>query len=130
MAPGTVASALTAALLWLLPLSAASHLGLLAVLVAVGTWAAHRAETVLGRKDPGPIVIDEVAGMTLAVLAMPLTPAVLGAGLLLFRLFDITKPPPAGAAERLPGGLGVMADDLVAGVYALGVLAMGRALLA
>ncbi len=130
MAPGTVASALTAVLLWLLPPSPAGHLGVLVVLAAVGTWAAHRAEAVLGGKDPGPVVIDEVAGMTLAVLAMPLTPAVLGAGFLLFRLFDIAKPPPAGAAERLPGGLGVMADDLVAGAYALGVLALARALLA
>lgn len=129
IAPGTVASALTALVLWLIPFS---PLGLLALLLAVtvgGTWAAHRAERMLGVTDPGVIVIDEVAGMALSVLLVPLTLPVLGVGLLLFRLFDIVKPFPARASERLPGGVGVMADDVIAGLYALGVLALLRALM-
>ena len=105
LAPGTVGSGLT----------------------ALGIWAADRAEQALGRKDPGAIVIDEVAGMTLAVLPFPPTWPVLATGFVLFRIFDIWKPFPANDAQRLPGGLGVMADDLVAGLYALLVVAALRA---
>lgn len=115
-------------LLWLVPFS---RLGLLCFLTAVtvgGAWAAHRAEPLLGGKDPHAIVIDEVAGMTLAVVAFPLTPPVLAVGFLLFRVFDVVKPFPARLAERLPGGIGVMADDLVAGLYALGALGLLRGL--
>jgi len=122
LAPGTVASALTATLLWLVPFSPAGLLVLLLVVVAAGTWAAHRAERLLGAKDPGAIVVDEVAGMMLAVVVLPLTPAVLIAGFVLFRVFDVLKPPPAHAGQRLAGGVGVMVDDLVAGLYALAAL--------
>jgi len=100
---------------------------LLAVIL-VGTWAAQEAERSLGGKDPGAIVVDEVAGMALAVLTVPLTPAVLIAGFVLFRVFDIVKPYPANALQRLPGGVGVMIDDLVAGLYALLLLLVARAL--
>ena len=92
----------------------------------VGTWAAHHAERALGGKDHGAIVIDEVAGMTLSVLAVPRRPWVLIAGFFLFRLFDIVKPFPARSSQRLRGGVGVMIDDLIAGAYALGVLALTR----
>jgi phosphatidylglycerophosphatase A len=129
VAPGTVASALTVLVLWLVPFSRG---GLVVVLVAVtvaGTWAAHHAERLLGEKDPGAIVVDEVAGMTLAVLAFPLTLPVLAAGFGLFRLFDIVKPFPAGRSQAIGGGVGVMVDDLIAGLYALGVLAGLRGLL-
>src|SRR5437899_1494764 len=95
-----------------------------------GTWAAHRAERLLGAKDPGAIVIDEVAGMTLTVLPFPPTVAVLAVGLVLFRIFDIIKPFPARASERAVGGIGVMVDDLIAALYALAVIAIGRATLA
>ena len=61
-------------------------------------------------------------------LAVPLTPAVLAAGFLLFRLFDIVKPFPAGMAQRLPGGVGVMVDDLIAGLYALVLVMLARRL--
>jgi phosphatidylglycerophosphatase A len=79
---------------------------------------------VLERKDPGVIVIDEVAGMMVAVLLLPRTLGVLACAFLLFRLFDIWKPFPAREAQALRGGFGVVVDDLVAGVYAL-VLIMG-----
>jgi phosphatidylglycerophosphatase A len=122
-----VGSALAAVLLWLIPFS---RLGLACFFVLVtvgGIWAAHYAERLIGDKDPRPIVIDEVAGMTLAVLAFPLTLSVLGTGFVLFRLFDVVKPFPARISERLPGGAGIMADDLIAGLYALGTLALLRA---
>jgi phosphatidylglycerophosphatase A len=98
--------------------------------VVVGTWAAHRAERAIGGgKDPGAIVIDEVAGMTLSVIAFPLTPAVLLAGFVLFRVFDVVKPPPARESQRIKGGVGVMIDDLIAGLYALAIIALSRWLL-
>ena len=128
LAPGTVASALTVLVLWLVPLSRAGVLLVVVVVTVAGTWAAHEAERALGGKDPGAIVIDEVAGMALSVLAVPLTPGLLVAGFLLFRLFDIVKPYPANALQRLPGGVGVMIDDLVAGLYVLLLLGAARAL--
>ena len=119
LAPGTAASALTALGLWLLNFSPPVLAGLFVVLTLIGTWAAGEAEGALGGKDPGAIVVDEVAGMMLSVLAAPPTPAVLAVAFLLFRLFDIVKPFPAGRSQRLPGGVGVMVDDLIAGLYAL-----------
>ncbi len=101
----------------------------LVVVTLAGTWAAGRAERILGRKDPGAIVIDEVAGMTLSVVAFRPTLAVLVVGFFLFRVFDIVKPFPADASQRLTGGLGVMVDDLIAGAYALAVIAVLRAIL-
>ena len=73
----------------------------------------------MGAKDPGIIVIDEVAGMMVSVLLLPRTIPVLITAFLLFRLFDIWKPFPAAAVPGAHGGLGVMVDDLIAGVYAL-----------
>ena len=123
VAPGTAGSAVTALLLWLVPFSRSGLVAFLVGVVVVGTWAAHRAERVLvGGKDPGAIVIDEVAGMTLSVLVFPLTVPVLLAGFFLFRLFDVVKPPPAHGSQKLGGGVGVMIDDLIAGAYALAVL--------
>ena len=122
VAPGTAGSAVTALLLWLVPFSRTGLMLFLVAVVVVGTWAAHRAEPVLGGKDPGAIVIDEVAGMALSVLVFPLTVPVLVAGFFLFRLFDVVKPPPAHGSQKLRGGVGVMIDDLIAGAYALAVL--------
>ncbi|TMQ19449.1 MAG: phosphatidylglycerophosphatase A [Candidatus Rokuibacteriota bacterium] len=126
LAPGTVASAATALVLWLLALSPVALLGVLVAVTALGTWAADEAERALGSKDPGAIVIDEVAGMTLSVAAVALTPATLLLGFLLFRLFDVVKPFPANVAQRLRGGFGVMVDDLIAGVYVLALLWLAR----
>jgi phosphatidylglycerophosphatase A len=126
VAPGTAGSAVTALLLWLVPFTRSGLVLFLLVVVVAGTWAAHRAESLLGGKDPGPIVIDEVAGMTLSVLVFPLTVPVLIAGFFLFRVFDVVKPPPAYGSQKLGGGVGVMIDDLIAGAYALAVLAAAR----
>jgi len=121
-----VASAATAVVLWLLALSWPSLVLALVAVSVLGTWAADVAERALEVKDPGAIVVDEVAGMTLSVLLVPLTPAVLVAGFVLFRIFDVVKPFPANVAQRLPGGVGVMLDDLVAGLYALLLLLLAR----
>ena len=128
LAPGTVASVVTVIFLGLVPLSRAGLVVFLLLVVIVGTWAAHRAERVIGGKDPGAIVIDEVAGMTLSVVAFPLTTEVLAAGLALFRVFDVLKPSPARESQRIRGGVGVMIDDLIAGLYALAIIALSRSL--
>jgi len=130
VAPGTVGSALAVLVLWAVPFSRAGLLLFFVAVILGGTWAAHRAERLLGGKDPGAIVIDEVAGMTLTVLPFALTPAVLAVGFVLFRIFDIVKPFPAHVSQRLGGGIGVMVDDLIAGLYALVVIVIGRALFA
>jgi phosphatidylglycerophosphatase A len=126
VASGSVASAATILVLWLVPASRVILITVFGAVTLVGVWAAHRAENLLGAKDPHAIVIDEVAGMILSVVAFPLTVPVLVVGFLLFRVFDVFKPFPAQLSERLPGGLGVMADDLVAGLYALLGLALLR----
>jgi phosphatidylglycerophosphatase A len=127
VAPGTVASAVTAVLLWLLALGPLALTALLVLVTVLGTWAAEGAERTLGRgKDPGAIVIDEVGGMILAVLVVPPSPAVLALAFVLFRVFDVIKPFPANVSQQLRGGLGVMVDDLVAGLYALALVALTR----
>ncbi len=85
---------------------------------ALGMWSAGAAARRLGASDPGPVVIDEIAGQLLTLLFLPLTPATLLAGFLVFRALDVVKPFPARRLEALPGASGIMADDLVAGVYA------------
>jgi phosphatidylglycerophosphatase A len=117
-------------ILWLVPFSRAGLVVFFLVVTIVGTWAAHVVERALGDKDPGMIVVDEVAGMTLSVLVLPLTLPVLLVAFVLFRIFDVVKPFPANRAQALPGGLGVMIDDLIAGLYALLVLIALRAVLA
>ncbi len=118
-APGTVGSAvglvLFAAIRWLgIPLLEVAALVLVSV---AGVWAAREAEIHWGRKDPGAVVIDEVAGMLTTLLAVPVSwPGAL-VGFLVFRAYDIVKPFGARQCERLPGGYGVMTDDLVAGLY-------------
>lgn len=93
-----------------------------AVIALIGVWAAGRAETLLGMKDPGRVVIDEVAGQMVTLLFLPIRPLTLLAGFLLFRILDVVKPWPANRLESLPSGSGIMADDLMAGVYANVVL--------
>jgi phosphatidylglycerophosphatase A len=119
-APGTVGSAagLLVYLLGWWAQSVAVEVALIAVVCAVGVWAASEAERHFGDIDPGPVVIDEVAGMliTLAFIPVSLSGALIG--FVLFRVFDVIKPYPAGRLERLHGGLGVMADDVMAAVYA------------
>jgi phosphatidylglycerophosphatase A len=80
--------------------------------------AGGTAEKALGAVDPGPVVIDEVMGMLMTFFLIPVNWAGLTIGFLLFRVFDVIKPYPARRFERFPGGLGMMADDAMAAVYA------------
>jgi len=97
----------------------------LALLIVMGIWAAGMVEEMSGRIDPSLVVVDEVVGFLVTVAFLPPLPLLYLAGFLLFRLLDITKPPPARWAEKFPGGLGIMADDLVAGLYGNLILRFG-----
>ena len=132
--PGTFGS-LAAALLWfayagllhptpaqLLMVTAGGALLAVVAGIPAGTIVARES----GREDPGHVVIDEVAGQWIALLACPPDWKHGLLALLLFRGFDILKPPPARQLERLPGGWGIMMDDVAAGVYALLVLQILR----
>jgi phosphatidylglycerophosphatase A len=83
----------------------------------IGVWAANGTEAALGRKDPGIVVIDEVLGMLMTLALLPVSLTGILVGFLLFRALDVIKPYPARRFEDLHGGLGIMADDAVAGLY-------------
>jgi phosphatidylglycerophosphatase A len=96
------------------------------MLILFSVRVAGLAEQQLKAKDPGCIVIDEIAGMCVTMLGLPMTPVTALAGFFLFRIFDVIKPPPARQIEkRLPGGWGVVMDDVAAGVMANIVLRLG-----
>ncbi len=117
-ASGTVGSVPAAALALFLGERHLIMFALAVVLAVVGTIASSQGERIFGRKDAGEIVIDEFVGMLVAVLWLPISLKSVAAAFLLFRIFDIWKPFPARKFESLPGGFGIMADDLVAGLYA------------
>ena len=119
-APGTVGSAaglVFYALVWWTQ-SPIVEVAMIAALFAAGIWAGTTAERYFGGVDPGPIVIDEVVGMLITLAFIPVGWSGALAGFFLFRVFDVIKPFPAGRLEALHGGLGVMADDAMAAVYA------------
>jgi len=126
--PGTWGSAVTVLLWWLLGRGiasasqpwAAALLGLAAVLV--GIPAATQVARASGRKDPQFVVIDEVAGQLITLIAAPITWQSLLLGFILFRAFDIVKPPPVRQLERLPEGVGIVVDDVGAGLYGLAIM--------
>jgi phosphatidylglycerophosphatase A len=125
IAPGTVGSA-AGLVVWAAARAAGAgivvELLLAAVMLVAGAWAATAVERQTGTTDPGIVVIDEVMGMCVTLVAAPFTwPAAL-VGFFLFRAFDIVKPPPARALEKAHGGWGIMLDDLAAGIYAWIVL--------
>ncbi len=127
IAPGTAGTlvAVPPALLAARLLSPAAFAAVTAVLTLVAVWSAHAAAPILGAKDPRPVVIDEVAGYFVTLLFLPPTALVLAAAFFLFRLADVVKPYPARRVEAWPGGLGIVADDIVAGLYANLVLRAG-----
>jgi len=92
---------------------------LIVVVVAVGIPASTLEARGCGKKDPSHVVIDEVAGQLVTLIACPIVWQALLAGFILFRVFDIVKPPPVRSLERLPEGTGIVVDDLGAGLYAL-----------
>jgi phosphatidylglycerophosphatase A len=89
------------------------------VVTFIGFWAATKAEEELGEHDPKQIVIDEWAGMAITLIGVPPRLSSYIAAFLLFRIFDVIKPPPARQLEKLPGGYGIVMDDVFAGFYAL-----------
>jgi len=94
------------------------HLSVICLVTTIGIFTAAHASRVLGNEDPHEVVIDEVAGQLMALLLLPISFINLIAATCLFRLFDIWKPYPIRKLETLPNGVGIMADDLLAGVYA------------
>ena len=126
--PGTWASAVTVLCWWLLSRQVAwawqaMAAGLLALVVTVlGIPAATRVARATGIKDPSIVVIDEVAGQLIALIAVPVSWKSLLLGFILFRGFDIVKPPPVRQLERLPEGAGIVLDDVAAGLYALAAM--------
>ncbi|MBI4495864.1 MAG: phosphatidylglycerophosphatase A [Deltaproteobacteria bacterium] len=120
VAPGTAGTLAGVGIFLLLhPLPAALYLLFTAVLFLLACWIAGRAEVLLGQKDSPKIVIDEVVGLLVTLALLPRRPAAILGGFLFFRVFDIIKPPPAGIINRrMKGGLAVVLDDAVAGIYA------------
>ena len=126
VAPGTVGSAVGLILFYgvsrmpvLFQIAAVVFVSLIGV--AAGSRVARRS----GIEDPGIVVIDEVAGMWVSLLFLPLTPVTAVAGFFLFRVLDVVKPSPCRELEHLPGGWGIMCDDLMAGIYANVLLRIG-----
>lgn len=118
IAPGTAGSLLGLLLYWAIPNSDSVFLSLvIAVLFIAGVWAASRIEKETRIQDNGIIVIDEIVGMFITVFLLEKTVLWLVIAFFLFRFFDIIKLFPARTSERLPGGWGVMMDDVVAGMY-------------
>ena len=118
IAPGTFGSA-AGLLLWaVMPRAASAHALTIVALFVVGSWSGTVAERHFGRTDPGQVVIDEVMGMLITLFMNPVGWRGALLGFLLFRIADVLKPFPANRLEALPGGIGVMADDAMAAVYA------------
>lgn len=125
IAPGTVGT--IAALPLYFALRGSGSFAVLAaavVLALAGVWAAGIVAEQTGRDDPQIVVVDEVAGVLVALAFAPHTFAGVAVAVIAFRIFDMTKPFPAGAAERLPAGWGIVVDDLVAGAWASVVTAV------
>ena len=122
VASGTFGTLVAVPLAWLLLRETSAYpmvqLVLVAAAAAIAIWSANVAALHFGLKDPGQIVVDEIAGYLVTVALLPPGWATLLAAFVLFRVFDIAKPPPCRWAEGLPGGVGIVADDLLAGLYA------------
>src|SRR5918993_5395288 len=119
VAPGTFGSAAGLAVFYAIRSTGSSAVELIAIVVlfAVGIWSGTAAEHHFGGVDPGPIVLDEVVGMLITLALLPVNGMGAFVGFLVFRVLDVIKPWPSNGFEKLPGGLGVMADDGMAALY-------------
>lgn len=118
IAPGTFGSAVAALFFILFKPSTSSNIIFLLLIIPLGVIASKEAEIMLGEKDSRHIVIDEVGGYSLSVLLLPDNLTTYIVAFFLFRFFDVLKPPPIRYIERsIPGGTGIMLDDLIAGIY-------------
>ncbi len=119
VAPGTMGSVVGVLIVWIFrdtPLFFMCALTLF--LMGVGVWAGHEAGKLYKEADCGKIVIDEIVGVMVTMIGIPISGYWLGFGFVLFRVFDVTKPPPANFFDRkMKNGWGVMMDDVVAGIY-------------
>lgn len=120
VAPGTFASLLTALLYyWIFgDMDLVAYLGTIVAVFVLGVVTATSYARQLGQKDPRPVVIDEVCGQLIALTLVPFTWVNIALGFFLFRVFDVLKPYPIRKLERLSWGWGIMADDVLAGLYA------------
>jgi phosphatidylglycerophosphatase A len=120
LAPGTVGSAVAALFLWGVPtIPLWAHVLLAVALLVAGAWACDKVNQMLGQVDASPIVIDEIVGILITMIGIPLTGYWIVCGFVLFRFFDVVKLPPANVFDsRVKNGWGVMLDDVVAGIYA------------
>jgi phosphatidylglycerophosphatase A len=118
VASGTFGSVPAVLVAWWLNQRPFHLLMLAAVVFILGVAASDRVEKLFGRSDPSEVTVDEFVGMLIAYLGHPMTWSSVTIIFIIYRLFDIFKPFPARQCERLPGGLGIMTDDLVAGIYA------------
>jgi phosphatidylglycerophosphatase A len=118
-APGTFGSAAGLAVFFAVrsTQSVAVEIAAIAVFFAIGIWAGTVAEHHFGGVDPGPIVLDEVVGMLITLFLLPVNATGAVVGFVVFRILDVLKPFPSARFEKLPGGLGVMADDGMAALY-------------
>ena len=119
-APGSFGTLAGLPLCWLLSrMDSRISWALIALSIPFAIWIAGEAEKILGEKDPGGIVIDEIVGMLFTLAGLPFTAATAGFGFILFRVLDITKPFPIRFLERrFKGGTGIVLDDIAAGVAA------------
>ncbi len=125
IAPATAGSAVVALIAWFIPaIALPERLALLAVGTVAAAWIAGEAEQDLGH-DAKPIVVDEAVGQCLALLFVPHTIVAFILSFLLFRVFDVWKPLGAREVQKLSGGVGVVADDVIAGLTACGVFHLG-----
>jgi phosphatidylglycerophosphatase A len=129
VAPGTFGTLAALLLVALTNLPVPLYLFLTATVTVLGVFASGVVEEVLQEKDPGCIVIDEVAGYMVSMAFLPVNAGYLIASFFLFRAFDILKPPPIDRLQRIKGGMGVMADDIAAGICANIVLQLWRILI-
>jgi len=118
IAPGTAGTLVGLALFWPVSgLGAVAQLAVLAVMFAASVASADSTARRTGLKDPSIVVIDEVIGIWVSLAWLPWSPAVVVAAFLIFRVLDVVKPPPARGFEALPGGWGIVLDDVMAGIY-------------
>lgn len=122
-APGTVGTLLGVLLFFFMPTDPMAYASLIVALFAFGVWCCDQCARDLGVHDHPGIVWDEVVGYLLAMISMPRTLLWVVVGFAVFRFFDIVKPWPIGAVDkRVPGGLGIMLDDILAAIYSIIVL--------
>ncbi len=129
-APGTAGSLAGLVVCWILSVNPLVQATGCVVAIALALWSAGPTARALGKSDPSAVVIDEVAGMMMAAALLPVTVPIYLAALLLFRFFDVVKPPPIRQLERLPGSLGIVLDDLAAAVATQALLRLGLRFLA